>query len=83
MLISLPHVWLFFTELGNSSGLPCPRECPCYKDLAFGDTMSFDSLGNSLPCPKIDMNLTLSTARNETSTAQGMRITKQIKCLQR
>ncbi|XP_078325016.1 uncharacterized protein LOC111123734 [Crassostrea virginica] len=59
-----------FGSLGNSSGLPCPRECPCYKDLAFGDTMSFDSLGNSLPCPKIDMNLTLSTARNETSTVQ-------------
>ena len=44
--------------------------------------MSFDNLGNSLPCPKIDMNLTLSTARNETLAAQGMRITKQIKCLQ-
>lgn len=62
-----------YDKQGNSSGLPCPRECPCYRvELAAGDQLAYDSYGIPLQCPKIDMNTTLSTARNETSMAMGM-----------
>ncbi|XP_062580574.1 uncharacterized protein LOC134242475 [Saccostrea cucullata] len=54
---------------GNFTGLPCPKECPCYKDKGIGDGFSFDQNGLPLPCPNIDMNVTLSRARNETSEA--------------
>nr|XP_034303387.1 uncharacterized protein LOC105348454 isoform X6 [Crassostrea gigas] len=59
-----------FWNYGNSSGLPCPRECPCYREeLAAGDQLAYDSYGIPLPCPKIDTNITLLTARSETSMA--------------
>ncbi|XP_062581219.1 uncharacterized protein LOC134242870 isoform X3 [Saccostrea cucullata] len=55
-------------SFGNATGLPCPKECPCYRDIA-GDSLSFDIMGQALPCPNIDKNVTLSKARNETSEA--------------
>ncbi|XP_061164455.1 uncharacterized protein LOC133173486 [Saccostrea echinata] len=54
---------------GNFTGLPCPMECPCYQNKGTGDSFSFDKMGNPQPCPNIDMNVTLSRARNETSEA--------------
>ncbi|XP_048777867.2 uncharacterized protein LOC125681718 isoform X2 [Ostrea edulis] len=54
----------------NVTGLPCSVECHCYKDKAPGDCFAYDQFGYSLPCPQIDSNITLATARNETSDAK-------------
>lgn len=62
----------FFLEFDNmTAGLPCAKECPCYKDRAPGDCLSFDEFGASLICVNIESNATLAAALNETNDAKG------------
>lgn len=62
----------FFLEFDNmTTGLPCAKECPCYKDRAPGDCLSFDEFGASLICSNIESNATLAAALNETNDAKG------------
>ena len=65
---------MYFTSslAANITGLPCPSECKCYKDRKPDDCFAYDMFGNPQLCPKIDANITLATARNETTDAKGM-----------
>lgn len=67
---------------GANTSLPCPLECPCYKNKAPDDCFSYTELGYQLPCSRIDSNTTLKRSQNETSAAGGKlktykRVTKQ------
>lgn len=64
-------VWGFSVFDNMTAGLPCAKECPCYKDRTPGDCLSFDEFGISLPCFNIDSNATLLAAMNETNDAKG------------